>query len=135
MCLEHGNEGVANGVLVRECIEVTLNFWLLFSFRIDLLYIIDMLTIRLPGLWCWSSKTWDKIHCHLQVFLLTVIMFILLIKYPYFLLGWPSSLFSFFHEMTDTFFIFTNNFIDLDILSISAISPCWLLVGRGQGCC
>ena len=28
----------------------------------------------------------------------------------------------FFHKIKDTFFIFTNNFIDLDVLSISAIS-------------
>ena len=28
----------------------------------------------------------------------------------------------FSHKMNDTFFIFTNNFIDLDILSVSAIS-------------
>ena len=28
----------------------------------------------------------------------------------------------FFHKIKDTFFIFTNNFIDLDIVSMSAIS-------------
>ena len=28
----------------------------------------------------------------------------------------------FFHKIEDTFFIFMNNFIDLDILSVSAIS-------------
>ena len=37
-------------------------------------------------------------------------------------LGWPKSLFSFFRKIKDTFFIFTNNFIDLDILSMSAVS-------------
>ena len=37
-------------------------------------------------------------------------------------LGWPKSLFSFFHNVKDTFFIFTNNFIDLDIRSMLAIS-------------
>ena len=41
----------------------------------------------------------------------------------------------FFHKIEDTFFIFTNNFIDLDILSRSTISCYWLLVCRGQGCC
>ena len=38
----------------------------------------------------------------------------------------------FSHKIKDTFFIFINNFIDLDILSMSAISCYWLLVGRGQ---
>ena len=51
------------------------------------------------------------------------------------LLGWPKSLFSFFHKIKDKFFIFTNNFIDLDILSMSAISCYWPLVGRVRGCC
>ena len=37
-------------------------------------------------------------------------------------LGWPKGPFRFFHKIKDTFFIFTNNFIDLDILSMSAIS-------------
>ena len=37
-------------------------------------------------------------------------------------LGWPKSPFSFFHKIKDTLFIFTNNFIDLDILSVLAIS-------------
>ena len=37
------------------------------------------------------------------------------------ILSWPKSSFSFFHKTKDTFFIFTNNFIRLDILS-SAIS-------------
>ena len=36
-------------------------------------------------------------------------------------LGWPKSPFSFFHKIKDTFRIF-NNFIDLDILSLLAIS-------------
>ena len=51
-----------------------------------------------------------------------------------YVLGWPKSPFSFFCKVKDTFFIVTNNFIDLDILSMLAISPYWLLVGRGQGC-
>ena len=38
-----------------------------------------------------------------------------------YVLGWPKSLFSFFCKIKDTFFIFTSNFIDLDILSMSAI--------------
>ena len=33
-----------------------------------------------------------------------------------------KSPYDFFHKIEDTFFIFTNNFIDLDILSMSAIS-------------
>ena len=52
-----------------------------------------------------------------------------------YVLGWPKPPFSFFHKIKDTSFIFTSNFIDLDILSMSAISCYWVLVGRGQGCC
>ena len=37
-------------------------------------------------------------------------------------LGWPTSPFSFLCKIKVTFFIFTNNFNDLDILSMSAIS-------------
>ena len=37
-------------------------------------------------------------------------------------LGWPKSLFRFFCKIKDTFFTFTNNFIDSDILSMVAIS-------------
>ena len=37
-------------------------------------------------------------------------------------LGWPKSLFSFSHQRKDTFFIFTNNLIDFNILSMLAIS-------------
>ena len=51
------------------------------------------------------------------------------------ILGWPKNTLSFFHKIKDTFSIFTNNFIDLDILSLSALSRYWLLLGRGQGCC
>ena len=35
--------------------------------------------------------------------------------------GWPKSPFSFFHKIQGTFFIFTNNFIDLDILKMVRI--------------
>ena len=49
------------------------------------------------------------------------------------ILGWPKSPFSFFHKIKDTYFIFTNNFIHLGILSMSALPCYWLLVGRGQG--
>ena len=45
-------------------------------------------------------------------------------------LGWPESLFIFLCKIRD-FFHFTNNFIELDILSMSAKSCYWLLVGRG----
>ena len=45
---------------------------------------------------------------------------------PY--LGLAKSPFNFFHKIKDIFFIFTNNFIDLDILSMSTISHCWLLL-------
>ena len=48
-------------------------------------------------------------------------------------LGWPKSPFSFSRKIKDTFFIYTNNFIDLDILSMSVLSCYWLLVGRDQG--
>ena len=37
-------------------------------------------------------------------------------------LGWPKSLFGFSRKIKDTFFIFTNDFIDLVILSMS-LSP------------
>ena len=37
-------------------------------------------------------------------------------------LSWPKSPFSFFHKIKVTFLIFTNNFIDLDILYMLAIS-------------
>ena len=50
-------------------------------------------------------------------------------------LGGPKSLFSFFLKIKHTFFIFTNNFIDLHVLSMLAMSLYWLLGGRGQGCC
>ena len=40
-----------------------------------------------------------------------------------------------FCKRKNTFFTFTNNFIDLDILSMLSIAHYWLLVGRGQGCC
>ena len=49
--------------------------------------------------------------------------------------SWPKSPFSFFCKIKDTFFIFTNHFNYLDILSMLAISCYWLLVGRGQGYC
>ena len=38
------------------------------------------------------------------------------------LLGWPKSKFILFYKIEDTFLIFIINFIDLDILSILAIS-------------
>ena len=36
-------------------------------------------------------------------------------------MGWPKGLYSFFCKIKDTFFICTNNFLELDILSMSAI--------------
>ena len=48
-------------------------------------------------------------------------------------LGWPKSPFGFFCKIKDTFFIFINNFTDLDILGMLATSCYWLLVGGGQG--
>ena len=50
-----------------------------------------------------------------------------------YILGRPKRPFSFFCKIKDTVFIFTSNFTDLDILSMSATSHYWLLVGRGQG--
>ena len=47
--------------------------------------------------------------------------------------GWPETPFSFFHKIKGTLFIFTNNLIELDMLSMSTISSYWLVVGRGQG--
>ena len=38
------------------------------------------------------------------------------------ILGWPKIPYVFFHKIKDMFLIFTNSFIDLDILSVSAIS-------------
>ena len=53
--------------------------------------------------------------------------------YTSWMLGWPKSPFRFFfHKIKNTFFIFANKFIDLDILGMSAIPCYWLLVGRGQ---
>ena len=40
-------------------------------------------------------------------------------------LAWPKSPLIFFCKIKDTFFIFTNNFIYLDVLSMSAISHYW----------
>ena len=57
----------------------------------------------------------------------------LVLMYQFFILGWSKCPFWFFCTLRETFFIFTNNFIDLDILSMSAISCYWLLVCRGQG--
>ena len=50
-------------------------------------------------------------------------------------MGCPKRPYGFSCKIKDMFFIFTNNFIDLDILSMLAISSYWLLLGRGQGCC
>ena len=44
------------------------------------------------------------------------------------ILGWPKSPVSLFHKIKGAFFIFTNNFIDLDILNMSTITHYWLLV-------
>ena len=46
-----------------------------------------------------------------------------------------KSVWVFFHKIKDTFFIFTHIFINLDILSMSATSCYWLLVGGGQESC
>ena len=56
-------------------------------------------------------------------------------KYSEYILGWPKSLLHFFHKIKDSLLIFTNNFIDLDILSMPAISRYSFLVSRGQWCC
>ena len=45
-------------------------------------------------------------------------------------IGLAKSPFSFFCKIRDTFFIY---FTDLDILSVSALSCYWLLVGGGWG--
>ena len=45
-------------------------------------------------------------------------------KNPMVLLGWPKSQFSFFRKIKDTFFIFTNNLIDLDIFEFVGFLPC-----------
>ena len=55
--------------------------------------------------------------------------------FKFVVLGWPKGLYDFFHKIKDTFSIFTNNFFDLDILNMLAISHYWLLLGRDQGCC
>ena len=47
----------------------------------------------------------------------------------------PNSLFSFFWKIKHTFFIFTNNFIDLDTLSMLPISCYWFLEVRGAAKC
>ena len=38
------------------------------------------------------------------------------------LLDWPKNPLCFLHKIRYTFFIFTNNFIDLDILSVLSFS-------------
>ena len=48
---------------------------------------------------------------------------------------WVGQKVFFFSVKIHFFSIFTNNFIDVDILGMSAISCYWLLVGGGQGCC
>ena len=47
-------------------------------------------------------------------------LFIYLFIYSY-VLDWLKSLFSFSCKIRDAFFTFSNNFIDLDILSMSVI--------------
>ena len=49
----------------------------------------------------------------------------------YGVLGWPKSPFIFFHKIR-CIFLFTSNCIDLDILSMSAVSRYRLLVVRGR---
>ena len=42
-----------------------------------------------------------------------IYMYVCVCIYIYiYILGWPKSPFSFFSKIKDTFFIFTNNFID-----------------------
>ena len=48
-------------------------------------------------------------------------------------LGWPKSLFSSFDKTKDRFFMLTDNFADLGIWSMSALSGYWLPVRRGRG--
>ena len=64
-----------------------------------------------------------------------LLKYIMDIKKVHKLLGWLKSLLLFFYKIKDIFFIFINNFIDLDILSMLAISHYRFLVGRGQRCC
>ena len=61
-----------------------------------------------------------QIFCGMKKFLIAQFLIDNFILLPI-ILGWPKSPFSFFHIKKDNF-IFINNFIDLDILSISAIS-------------
>ena len=49
------------------------------------------------------------------------------------ILGWPKSLVRFVYKVKTTFFTFTNNFIDLDMLSVSAISCYWVPVVEPRG--
>ena len=71
-------------------------------------------------------------HCksRFSVNLVYVYMGVCVYIYIY---GCPKCPLSFFCKINNTFFIFTNNFIDLGILSMSPVSHYWLLVGRGQG--
>ena len=39
----------------------------------------------------------------------------------------------FSHKIKDTFFTFNNHFADLGVLSMSALSRCWLPARGGQG--
>ena len=49
------------------------------------------------------------------------------------MLGWPKSSSCVSLKIKETFFMFTNNFIDLDMLSMLALSLYRLPVGRGRG--
>ena len=53
--------------------------------------------------------------------------------YNWLLLDWPKNLLFLFHKIKDTFFIFTNNCIDLDILSMLSVSCYWLPSGQKPG--
>ena len=50
-------------------------------------------------------------------------------------IGLAKKICSAFSIKSKAFYIFTNNFIDLTILSMLCISYNWILVGRVQGSC
>ena len=67
----------------------------------------------------------------------TLCLLILSLHFPFFCVifhirYWVGQKVHLIFSIKDTFSIFTNNFIDLDILRVSAITCYWLLVGRGQ---
>ena len=68
-----------------------------------------------------GSLNWDSVFSELG-FLVSLTFVPCQGKKSIYIFGWLKSPFSFLCKIKDTWFIFTNNFIDLDIFTISALS-------------